>query len=103
MSGIEFLLGVPADHVMTRLQVAGGDEISLGNLSNPESSAALYLFAEPAARAGKKYRKSILLSINRKSRNLPHTSSATKCSSFLLPRETGFGVGRAPRDRFPRW
>jgi hypothetical protein len=36
-----FLPGVPAAHVLERLAKAGGDEISSGKFTNPESSAAL--------------------------------------------------------------
>jgi hypothetical protein len=37
----EFLPGVPFDLVMNRLNAAGGNEVSSGKLSSPESSAAL--------------------------------------------------------------
>ena len=40
MSSVQFLPGVPADHVIARFAKAGGNEIS-GRLSSPESSAAL--------------------------------------------------------------
>jgi len=36
-----FLPGVPADHVLRRLEAAGGDEVGSGKLASPESSASL--------------------------------------------------------------
>ena len=39
--GPSFLPGVPADHVIARLEQAGGDEVGSGKLQSPESSAAL--------------------------------------------------------------
>lgn len=36
-----FLPGVPAEHVLQRLEAAGGNEIASGKLTHPESSAAL--------------------------------------------------------------
>lgn len=38
---MQFLHGVPADHVAHRLRAAGGKEIESGKLTSPESSAAL--------------------------------------------------------------
>lgn len=38
---LQFLPGVPVEHVMGRLQAAGGKEIESGKLISPESSAAL--------------------------------------------------------------
>lgn len=36
-----FLPGVPADHILLRLEAAGGNEVASGKLAHPESSAAL--------------------------------------------------------------
>ncbi|OYU34661.1 hypothetical protein [Novosphingobium sp. PASSN1] len=36
-----FLPGVPADHILRRLEAAGGNEVASGKLAHPESSAAL--------------------------------------------------------------
>jgi len=41
MTRIEFLPGVNAEHVMSRLAKAGGNEVESGKLGSPESSAAL--------------------------------------------------------------
>lgn len=35
-----FLPGVPADHILKRLDSAGGDEVRSGKLASQESSAA---------------------------------------------------------------
>lgn len=40
-ASISFLPGVPAAHVIARLDGAGGDEVGSGKLQSPESSAAL--------------------------------------------------------------
>jgi hypothetical protein len=40
-SKLQFLPGVPAEHVVARLGAAGGKEIESGKLASPESSAAL--------------------------------------------------------------
>lgn len=41
MGVIEFLPGVAVDHVLSRLDKAGGNEIKGGKFASPESSAAL--------------------------------------------------------------
>jgi hypothetical protein len=41
LSEIEFLPGIPVDHVLGRLAKAGGNEVESGKLASPESSAAL--------------------------------------------------------------
>lgn len=41
MTETKFLLGVPADHVLQRLKLAGGKEVESGKFASPESSAAL--------------------------------------------------------------
>ena len=41
MSEVQFLPGVPANHILDRLSKAGGNEVVSGKLASPESSAAL--------------------------------------------------------------
>lgn len=41
MGDVEFLPGVPVEHVLGRLSGAGGNELESGKLASPESSAAL--------------------------------------------------------------
>jgi len=41
MNPIDFLPGIPADHVLGRLSAAAGNEVEAGKFASPESSAAL--------------------------------------------------------------
>lgn len=45
ISKFDFLPNVPVDHVLKRLQLAGGKEIESGKLASPQSSAALVIDA----------------------------------------------------------